>query len=189
MSTPTNGPAAPGTTPDQASGDAPTTPVSRAGTVPLTETTRGTDPAPGTAVAVTDSPAGSPAGSLADDEETAERGRLDVALSVVRKIAEYAADHTAGSVRTHRRLAGLDLGESGTSAKVSGYGEQVDLRLEVPLAYPARITESAAAVRDHVRERVQALTPYRVRSLDIGVSALTDPAARAIPRAPTSRTE
>jgi uncharacterized alkaline shock family protein YloU len=181
MSTPTEGPAAPGTTPDQASGDAPTSPVSRAGTVPLTETTRGTDPTLGTAVASYD--------SLAGSEEAAERGRLDVALSVVRKIAEYAADHTAGSVRTHRRLAGLDLGESGTSAKVSGYGEQVDLRLEVPLAYPARITESAAAVRDHVRERVQALTPYRVRSLDIGVSALTDPAARATPRTPTSRTE
>ena len=177
MSTPTDGPAAPGATPDQPPGDDPTTPVSRAGTVPLTETTRGTNPAPGAAVA------------LADDEEAAERGRLDVALSVVRKIAEYAADHTAGSVRTHRRLAGLDLGESGTSAKVSGYGEQVDLRLEVPLAYPAPITESAAAVRDHVRERVQALTPYRVRTLDIGVSALTDPAARAIPRTPTSRTE
>lgn len=182
MSTPTEGPAAPGTTPDQDSGDAPTTPVSRSGTVPLTETTRDT---PGTAVALSDSLSD----SLADSEEAAERGRLDVALSVVRKIAEYAADHTAGSVRTHRRLAGLDLGESGTSAKVSGYGEQVDLRLEVPLAYPARIAESAAAVRDHVRERVQALTPYRVRSLDIGVSALTDPAARAIPRTPTSRTE
>ncbi len=126
---------------------------------------------------------------LPEDDAASERGRLDVALSVVRKIAEYAADHTAGSVRTHRRLAGLDLGESGTSAKVHGYGEQVDLRLEVPLAYPARITESAAAVRDHVRERVQALTPYRVRSLDIGVSALTDPAARATPRTPTSRTE
>lgn len=177
MSTPTDGPAAPGATPDQAPGDAPTTPVARSGTVPLTETTRGPDPAPGTAVA------------LADSEEAAERGRLDVALSVVRKIAEYAADHTAGTVRTQRRLAGLDLGESGASAKVSGYGEQVDLRLEVPLAYPAPITESAAAVRDHVRERVQALTPYRVRSLDIGVSALTDPAARAIPRTPTSRTE
>ena len=177
MSTPTDGPAAPGATPDQAPGDAPTTPVSRAGTVPLTETTRSTDPAPGTAVA------------LPDSEEAAERGRLDVALSVVRKIAEYAADHTAGSVRTQRRLAGLDLGESGASAKVSGYGEQVDLRLEVPLAYPAPITESAAAVRDHVRERVQALTPYRVRTLDIGVSALTDPAARAISRTPTSRTE
>ena len=127
---------------------------------------------------------------VADDDEPAERGRLDVALSVVRKIAEYAADQTPGTVRTQRRLAGLDLGEAGTSARVSGYGEQVDLRLEVPLAYPARITESAAAVRDHVRERVQALTPYRVRSLDIGVSALTDPAVRtSSSRTPTSRTE
>lgn len=123
-------------------------------------------------------------------DEASERGRLDVALSVVRKIAEYAADHTAGTVRSQRRLAGLDLGESGTSAKVSGYGEQVDLRLEVPLAYPARIADSAAAVRDAVRDRVQELTPYRVRSLDIGVSALTDPSLRASSsRSPASRTE
>jgi uncharacterized alkaline shock family protein YloU len=115
---------------------------------------------------------------LPEDDAASERGRLDVALSVVRKIAEYAADHTAGTVRTQRRLAGLDLGEAGASAKVSGYGEQVDVRLEVPLAYPARITDSAAAVRDQVRERVQALTPYRVRSLDVSVSALTDPTSR-----------
>jgi uncharacterized alkaline shock family protein YloU len=127
-------------------------------------------------------------GDTGSTDEAAERGRLDVALSVVRKIAEYAADSTPGTVRTQRRLAGLDLGETGTTARVSGYGEQVDLRLEVPLAYPARIADSAAAVRDHVRERVQTLTPYRVRSLDIGVSALTDPAQRA-PRTPSSRTE
>jgi uncharacterized alkaline shock family protein YloU len=135
-------------------------------TVPLTERAPGN---PGTVAAVT---------PLPDDDEAAERGRLDVALSVVRKIAEYAADHTPGTVRTHRRLAGLDLGDAGASAKVSGYGEQVDVRLEVPLAYPARITDSAAAVRDQVRERVQALTPYRVRSLDVSVSALTDPTSR-----------
>ncbi|MDD7936921.1 Asp23/Gls24 family envelope stress response protein [Actinomycetospora lutea] len=138
-------------------------------------------------------PAGGPAGGqppVPGADEAAERGRLDVALSVVRKIAEYAADHTPGTVRSQRRLAGLDLGESGTSAKVSGYGEQVDLRLEVPLAYPARIADSAAAVRDAVRERVQELTPYRVRSLDIGVSALTDPALReSSSRSPASRTE
>lgn len=137
-------------------------------TVPLTERAPG-NPGPGTVATVT---------PLPDDDEASERGRLDVALSVVRKIAEYAADHTAGTVRTQRRLAGLDLGEAGASAKVSGYGEQVDVRLEVPLAYPARITDSAAAVRDHVRERVQALTPYRVRSLDLSVSALTDPTSR-----------
>jgi uncharacterized alkaline shock family protein YloU len=149
----------------------PTEPVARTGTVPLTERSSGTETGtqPGTGAAVT---------PLPEDDEASERGRLDVALSVVRKIAEYAADHTTGTVRTQRRLAGLDLGEAGASAKVSGYGEQVDVRLEVPLAYPARITDSAAAVRDHVRERVQALTPYRVRSLDLSVSALTDPTSR-----------
>jgi len=152
----------------------PTEPGGRAGTVPLTERTGPAEDAAPAAAGAT-RPA---VPAVPDDDEAAGRGRLDVALSVVRKIAEYAADHTAGTVRTQRRLAGLDLGESGASAKVSGYGEQVDVRLEVPLAYPARITESAAAVRDHVRERVQTLTPYRVRSLDLSVSALTDPTSR-----------
>lgn len=147
--------------------DSPTGPAGSPRTVTLTETA-----SPGT-TETADAPA-------AQDVEdgAADRGRLDVALSVVRKIAEYAADSTEGTVPTHRRLAGVALGESGTSAKVSGYGEQVDLRLEVPLAYPAPITDTTAAVRGNVRDRVQTLTPYRVRSLDVTVSALTDPTSR-----------
>lgn len=145
-----------------ASADSPTGPVGAPRTVTLTESA----PAPADAPATT------------DDDGAADRGRLDVALSVVKKIAEYAADQTEGSIRTQRRLAGVALGEAGATAKVSGYGEQVDVRLEVPLAYPSPITATAAAVRGNVRDRVQTLTPYRVRSLDVRVSALTDPTTR-----------
>lgn len=154
------------TTPTDPPADSPSDPDGSSRTVTLTESDR--SPA--------DTAAGTEAG--ADTDGAADRGRLDVALSVVKKIAEYAADQTEGTIRTHRRLAGLALGESGASAKVSGYGEQVDVRLEVPLAYPAPITATAAAVRGNVRDRVQTLTPYRVRSLDVSVSALTDPTSR-----------
>jgi uncharacterized alkaline shock family protein YloU len=121
-----------------------------------------------------------------EDDDAAERGTLEIAFSVVRRIAEYAADTTEGTVRTQRRLVGVGLGEAGSTARVSGYGDQVDLRLEVPLAYPVPIGSTVEAVRGNVRERVQTLTGYAVRGLDVTVSALSVPAG---PPAPTRRTE
>ncbi|NMO90679.1 Asp23/Gls24 family envelope stress response protein [Actinomycetospora sp. TBRC 11914] len=131
-------------------------------------------------------PAAPAASGPAAVDEPAERGALEIAFSVVRRIAEYAADSTEGTVRTERRVVGVGLGESGATAKVSGYGDQVDLRLEVPLAYPAPIALTVEAVRGNVRERVETLTGYGVRGLDVTVSALTVPAG---PPAPTRRTE
>lgn len=125
------------------------------------------------------------AGTAAPDD-AAERGRLDIHSSVVRKIAERAADMTEGTTVVHRRLAGVGLGSSGTSARISGYGDQVDLRLDVPLSYPAPIPVAVEAVRGNVRERVETLTGYHVRTLDVTVSALTDPSAGPVR---TSRTE
>ncbi|HEY2223840.1 Asp23/Gls24 family envelope stress response protein [Actinomycetospora sp.] len=119
-------------------------------------------------------------------DEAGERGTLEISFSVVRRIAEHAADTTEGTIRTERRLVGVGLGEAGSTAKVSGYGDQVDLRLEVPLAYPAPIALTVDAVRGNVRERVQTLTGYAVRALDVTVSALAVPAG---PAAPTRRTE
>ena len=115
-----------------------------------------------------------PAGEAAD-EAAAERGRLEIAWSVVRKIAEHAADLSDGTTTVRSRLSGLGRGDAGSKAKVSGYGDQVDVRLEVPLVYPAPITLTVEAVRGNVRERVESLTGYRVRALDVTVSALADP--------------
>ena len=130
-------------------------------------------------------PGPAPVGGPASDD-AAERGSLEIAFAVVRRIAEYAADTSEGTMRTERRVVGLGLGEAGATARVSGYGDQVDLRLEVPLAYPAPIALTVEAVRGNVRERVETLTGYGVRALDVTVSALTVPAG---PPAPTRRTE
>ena len=136
--------------------------------------------------ATTPVPAVAEPGTTGTGDEAGERGSLEIAFSVVRRIAEYAADTTEGTIRTERRLVGVGLGEAGSTAKVSGYGDQVDLRLEVPLAYPAPIALTVDAVRGNVRERVQTLTGYGVRALDVTVSALAVPAG---PAAPTRRTE
>ena len=47
--------------------------------------------------------------------EPAERGRLDIHPAVLRKIVEHAADGVPGTLRHERRLAGIDVGESGAS--------------------------------------------------------------------------
>ncbi|AHH95999.1 hypothetical protein GCM10010174_51250 [Kutzneria viridogrisea] len=92
-----------------------------------------------------------------------ERGSLRIDPSVVRKLAEHAADLAPGTARAGRR---------GASAKVSGSGNEVDLRLELGLSYPAQVRETVAAVREQVSGEVQRLTGYRVRSVDVVVSAL-----------------
>jgi uncharacterized alkaline shock family protein YloU len=127
-----------------------------------------------------------PAAGPGSADDAAERGSLEIAFSVVRRIAEHAADMSEGTMRTERRMVGVGLGRSGATARVSGYGDQVDLRLEVPLAYPAPIALTVEAVRGNVRERVETLTGYAVRALDVTVSALTVPAG---PPASTRRTE
>jgi uncharacterized alkaline shock family protein YloU len=127
-----------------------------------------------------------PSGPAPGGDDPGDRGSLQIAFSVVRRIAEHAADISDGTVRTERRVVGVGLGEAGATARVSGYGDQVDLRLEVPLAYPAPIALTVEAVRGNVRERVETLTGYVVRALDVTVSALTVPAG---PPAPTRRTE
>ncbi len=51
--------------------------------------------------------------------DPADRGRLDISPTVLRKIVEHAADQVPGTLRRERRLAGIDVGEVGASAKVT----------------------------------------------------------------------
>src|SRR5438034_8489592 len=65
-----------------------------------------------------------------------DRGRLDIHPTVLRKIVEHAADQVPGTLRHERRLAGIDIGEAGASARVttgSGDPPAVDIRLELTL--------------------------------------------------------
>jgi len=129
------------------------------------------------------------AGSVEDGRragDAGERGRTNVALVVVRRIAEHTADLVEGTSRARRFRAGLGA-ESGATARVSGYADQVDVRLDVPLVYPTPIGPTVDAVRETVRERVHALTGYTVRALDVRVTALTPPVRTGAPAGPTPR--
>jgi len=101
-----------------------------------------------------------------------DRGTLEVHPSVVRKVAERIADLTPGTLRAPRRIAGIDAGEHGASAKVGGFGGDVDVTLDVALHYPSPVHELADELRRRVTEEVHRITGYRVRSVRVTVSAL-----------------
>jgi uncharacterized alkaline shock family protein YloU len=100
------------------------------------------------------------------------RGSLVIGDAVVRRVAEYAADLTPGTARTTRRVAGVGVGERGASARITAQEGQVDIRLDLALHYPANIRDAVRAVREHVTAEINRVTGYRVRSMDVTVSAL-----------------
>jgi uncharacterized alkaline shock family protein YloU len=105
----------------------------------------------------------------------ADRGRLEIHPTVLRKIAEHAADQVPGTLRHERRLAGIEIGETGASARVApGSGDHgaVDVRLELTLQYPAAVRSVVDAVRARVTDELLRLSGHRVRTMTVTVAGL-----------------
>jgi uncharacterized alkaline shock family protein YloU len=103
------------------------------------------------------------------------RGRLEIHPTVLRKIVEHAADQVPGTLRHERRLAGIDIGEAGASARITtGHADAaaVDVRLELTLQYPGPVRSVVDAVRTKVGDELVRLTGRRVRALTVTVSGL-----------------
>jgi uncharacterized alkaline shock family protein YloU len=114
-----------------------------------------------------------------------DRGRLEIHPTVLRKIVEHAADQVPGTLRHARKLAGIDLGESGAVARVaagSGEPSAVDVRLEITLQYPAAVRAVVEAVRARVGADLERLAERHVRSLTVTIAGLRRP-----PGAPSAR--
>jgi uncharacterized alkaline shock family protein YloU len=119
------------------------------------------------------------------EADPGERGTLQIDPVVLRKIVEFAADQVPGTLRQERRLAGIDVGEAGASARISvGSADPlaVDVRLELTLRYPGPVRPVVDAVRARVGRELEALSGYHVRALDVTVAGL-----RAAPAASTAR--
>jgi uncharacterized alkaline shock family protein YloU len=102
-----------------------------------------------------------------------ERGRLDIHPTVFRKIVQHAADGTPGTLRHERRLAGVGVGQAGSTAKiVDGPDGVVDVALELTLQYPAPVRRTVDAVRARVGDELTRITGRRVRNLAVTVSGL-----------------
>jgi uncharacterized alkaline shock family protein YloU len=104
-----------------------------------------------------------------------DRGALDIHPAVLRKIVEHAADQVPGTLRHGRRLAGIDVGEAGASARITpGVADPaaLDVRLEITLQYPAPVRTVVEAVRAHVGEELVRIAEHRVRTLTVTVAGL-----------------
>ena len=102
-----------------------------------------------------------------------QRGRTEIHQTVLRKVAQFAADQTPGTLRHERRVAGLGMGSTGASAQVSdGPDGVVDVRLELTLQYPAPVRRTVDAVRARVCDELGRITGRRVRNLAVTVTGL-----------------
>jgi uncharacterized alkaline shock family protein YloU len=113
------------------------------------------------------------------------RGTLEIAPGVLRKIVEHAADQVPGTLRQGRRLAGIDVGESGASARItvgSGDPDAVDVRLDLALQYPAVVRDVVDAVRARVGDELTRIAGRRVRALTVTVSGLRGAPTAVSPR-------
>lgn len=104
--------------------------------------------------------------------EPEDRGTLRIDHAVVRKVAQRAADRVPETARVQRRVAGLGLGTHGSNVKISGRDNDVDLTVDLALHYPSAVRSVVDTVRDRITEEVEHITSYRIRSLDVTVSAL-----------------
>jgi uncharacterized alkaline shock family protein YloU len=120
-------------------------------------------------VTVDTAAAASAPGTLAEPEV---RGTLEIDPTVLRKIVEHAADQAPGTRHRARTVAGLGVGESRPTAKISAYGDGVDVQLRVTLAYPAPIRETVADVRERIAHDLDRIAGQKVRSLTVDVGAL-----------------
>lgn len=116
-----------------------------------------------------------PAGTDPSVSEAAsgeDRGALEIHRSVLRTIAEHAADTVSGSARVRRRIAGVGLGTHGASARLTGPDRELRVGLDVALHYPGPIPETVRAMRERVAGELDRLAGCQVRSVTVTVSAL-----------------
>lgn len=102
-----------------------------------------------------------------------DRGGLEVDPAVLRTIVEYAADTAAATRHRTRSVAGLGMGSTGPSAKVTPRpGGEVDVRLSLTLVYPTPVRAAVAEVRERIAGDLHRMTGHRLRSFVVEVDAL-----------------
>ncbi|MFI0351907.1 Asp23/Gls24 family envelope stress response protein [Actinomadura sp. 9N407] len=109
----------------------------------------------------------------AGDPYRGERGHTKIAEKAVARIVTRAVGETEdagglGRKKGQGRAARTDVDVAGTV---------VTARVRMSVVYPEPVREVSERVREHVRERVEALTGFTVRQVDIEVAELERPPA------------
>ncbi|GAB3471706.1 Asp23/Gls24 family envelope stress response protein [Kineococcus sp. DHX-1] len=109
--------------------------------------------------------------------ETASRGALEVKDKAVERIAEaavfevpgvIAAEDTAGTIATA-------LGRAYPRVDVHVAGHRARVQIEIVTAWPRPAAGVAAAVRDHVADRLHTLAALDVDVVDVTVAKVLRP--------------
>jgi uncharacterized alkaline shock family protein YloU len=105
-----------------------------------------------------------------------ERGSLEIEDRVVERIAAYAAAEIPEVSGPPRRVLGASFGWIGTPPRASARiaGGRATVHLQMCVRWPCGIRSVTERVREHVTERVGALTGLLVGTVDITVSSLED---------------
>ncbi|MQY06707.1 Asp23/Gls24 family envelope stress response protein [Actinomadura macrotermitis] len=102
-----------------------------------------------------------------------QRGATMIPDRVVARIASRAAGETGETGGVARRMLGVPVGgRRAARTDVDVDGDVVTARIELAVDYPAPVREVARHVREQVRERVEEMTGFTVRQVDVEVGAL-----------------
>jgi uncharacterized alkaline shock family protein YloU len=105
-----------------------------------------------------------------------QRGRTAIADRVVARLAARAVAEVEQTAGAAPELIGVAVGRqtgkglARVSARIDGHLAMIEMRLS--LAYPAPVRTLTRQVRQHVIDRVTALTGLEVRHVDIEVARL-----------------
>lgn len=112
----------------------------------------------------------------ASTEEARRRGRLVLSEKVVVKIASQAAAETGAAYGTSGGFLGIGVDPDPAArpkVDVTLTAQFADISIEVGIRYPGSIRRAVDDVRQHVADRVHALTGVVVRRVDVNVTFLT----------------
>lgn len=101
--------------------------------------------------------------------EPEQRGRTIIENAVLEHIAVHAALDVSGVAATGSDLEKL-IGRRLPKADAHVAGTRARVQVEVAAAWPHPVATVAAAVREHVSERLLALTGLQVDAVDVEVT-------------------
>lgn len=117
---------------------------------------------------------------VADQElpDAADRGALHVRDRAVQQIVRLAVLEVDGVVEHSTGLGRLTRGNL-PKVDASTSGARVRASVDIATAWPAAVAQTAAAVRDHVRDQLVRLSGLEVDAVDVVVVAVVTPSTDA----------
>jgi len=109
--------------------------------------------------------------------EAGTRGSLDVKDKAVERIAQAAVSEVSGVIAAGEATGTIAtaLGRAYPRVEVHVAGRRARVHIDIVTAWPRPAADVAAAVRDHVADRLHALADLEVDVVDVAVAKVVRP--------------